>query len=155
MVQAFDDLAALTAGSDQARIFPLGPFFRGLQTQPGSVEFLWVWFMLFSTMIPSLFNLAMASAAFIRGFPVINGWLLRRIPADGSPMPESDRFSVAMVLAGQVAGGAFLAGLGIYALVVCLFRILLPDIGMIILGVAEQVATLDLPGRLMQWLVAQ
>jgi len=155
MVQAFDDLAALSAGSDQARVFPLGPFFWGLQTQPGSVEFLWVWFMLFSTMIPSMFNLAMASAAFIRGFPFVNGWLLSRIPADGSPMPESDRFTVAIVLAGQIAGGAFLSGLGIYALAVCLFRILLPDIGTMILGVAEQVATLDLPARLMQWLAAQ
>jgi hypothetical protein len=53
-VQTFSDIAVLRAGA-QARILPLGPLFEGLEDNPGAPKFWWIWLMLFSTLIPSLF----------------------------------------------------------------------------------------------------
>ena len=65
-VQTFDDIAVLRAGQ-QARIMPLGPLFERLENNPGDPTLWWIWLMLFSTLIPSLCNLVIGAAAFMRG----------------------------------------------------------------------------------------
>jgi hypothetical protein len=78
-VQTFDDIAVLRAGQ-QARILPLGPRFERLENTPGDPTLWWIWLMLFSTLIPSLFNLFIGAAAFVRGLPAMNNWILSRMP---------------------------------------------------------------------------
>jgi len=148
LVQAFDDLAAFRAGSDAARIFPLNIFFQDIAAKPGAKEFYWVWFVLFSTMIPSVVNLIVASAACLRGLTAINKWILRLIPSDGSPMPETTRLTVSMALAGQIACGALLGLLAIYVLIFLVRPVWLPFLGGLILSAAEFTAGLDLPAQL-------
>jgi hypothetical protein len=87
-IQTFDDVAVLRGGPD-AHILPLGTLFTGLQSTPGDFEYWWVWLLLFSSMIPSILNLSIAGAAFLRGLPGLNRWILDRMPA-GKAVRERD-----------------------------------------------------------------
>ena len=113
-VQTFDDIAVLRAGP-QARILPLGPLFEGLENKPGDPKFWWVWLMLFSTLIPSLFNLVIGAAAFLRGLPFMNNWILSRMPI-GKATRDNECVLVASALAGQLVGGMLISGVLLYLL---------------------------------------
>jgi hypothetical protein len=146
-VQSFDDIAVLRGGP-AARILPLGPLFDGLETRPGDPEFWWIWLMLFSTLIPSLLNLMIGAAAFLRGLPAVNGWILDHMP-DGVALPERERGLVAAALAGQIVGGALITALSFDLLVRYLVPLGLPTIGGFVRDLAEQVAAFNAPARLM------
>jgi hypothetical protein len=90
-VQTFDDIAVLRAGP-QARIL-----------------------MLFSTLIPSLFNLVIGAAAFLRGLPFMNNWILSRMPI-GKATRDNECGLVASALTGQLVGGMLISGVLLYLL---------------------------------------
>lgn len=138
---------------DQVRIFDVGHLLRGIREKPGDPRYYWVWVMLFSTMIPSVINLAAAAVAFIRGLPWVNQWVLGYFPTDGSPMGEMERAIVALVLAGQVVFGLLLTGVGLYALGFWLLPMWLPVVGDELLWMSEQSAALNLPERVLVWFV--
>jgi hypothetical protein len=148
--QTFDDIAVVRAGS-QALILPLGPLFEGLETRPGDYEFWWVWFMLFSTLIPSLINLVIGAAAFLRGLPHLNAWILNRMP-EGKAVRENDRLPVACALAGQLAGGLLISGVLLYLLAAYVVPIGIPTLGIYVRDFSEQVAAFNAPARLMMLL---
>ncbi|MFZ1963186.1 MAG: hypothetical protein WAU78_06930 [Roseiarcus sp.] len=149
-VQTFDDIAVLRAGTD-ALILPLGPLFEGLENRPGDTEFWWVWFMLFSTLIPSLINLVIGAAAFLRGLPSLHAWILNRMP-EGKAVRDNDRLPVACALAGQLAGGLLISGVLLYLLAAYVVPIGIPTLGATIRDFSEEVAAFNAPARLMMLL---
>jgi hypothetical protein len=144
--QTFDDIAVLRAGP-QALIMPLDALFKGLETRPGDYEFWWVWFMLFSTLIPSLINLVIGAAAFLRGLRSANTWILNRMP-HGKAVREGDRLPVACALAGQLAGGLLASGVVLYVLAAYVVPIGIPTLGAYVREFSEQVAAFNAPKQL-------
>ncbi len=106
--------------------------------------------MLFSTLIPSLCNLGIGAAAFVRGFPFMNNWILSRMPI-GKAMRESDRLNVSGALAGQLVGGMLISGVLIYLLAVYVVPFVLPTLGAYIRDFSEKLAGYNAPARLMRW----
>jgi len=148
-VQAFDDVAA-HAGSDGARILPLGALLDGIAAHPGAPEYWWVYALLLSTMIPSLVNLAIGGASLLRGVPWLAALLLRNMPERGAP-PAFERAWMTLLLTLQV----FLGGLlGIAAQVFLAYAVIglaLPLLGLDLLELARAVAAPDLPGQVVGW----
>jgi hypothetical protein len=148
-VQMFKDIAVLHAGP-KARILPLGPLFERLENNPGDPTLWWIWLMLFSTLIPSLFNLVIGAAAFLRGLPFMNNWILSRMSI-GKAMPDSERPLVASALAGQLVGGMFISGVLLYLLADYVVPLGLPALGAYIRDFSETLAAYNAPAQLMKW----
>jgi hypothetical protein len=138
-----------TGGGADKRVLPLAPLFDGIAANPGAPEYWWLYALLFSTMIPSLINLMIGGASFIRGVPGLPTLLLRFMPA-GKAVPSFDRQWLALVLTSQVFFGALL-GIAAQAFlaVVVIFHIL-PWFGLELLDTARDVAEFDLPMRVMR-----
>ena len=149
-VQTFDDIALLRGG-DAGRVLPLGPLFDKLLTNPADSENWWIWLMLFSTAIPSVVNLAIASFAFLRGVPFVTKWMLSRMPENAAMRPR-DQMRVAAALAGQVAIGLLLTASLLYLLFDDVVPLALPWLGAIIRGFSEQIAAYNAPAHVMKWL---
>ncbi len=147
-VQTFDDVGALRAGPN-ARILPLMPLFHGLETDPNDYEYWWIWFLLFSSMIPSMLNLSVACAAFLRGLPPVNRLILRRLSAGVS---NSNRLAVAAVLTAQPIGGMVLTSVAAYLVAVYLLPLGLPAFGGVVRDFAEALSDYNAPGQLLAWL---
>jgi hypothetical protein len=145
-VQFFDAMATIGGGLN-ARILPLDRLFTGLRANPAEPEFWWIYFMLFSTMIPSLVNLTLAGASFVRGLPWLTAMVRAKMPASRPPAVH-DRLWMTGVLTLQI----FLGGLlGIAAQVILVWIVIghiLPVFGLDLLDLAEQTATLNLPAEL-------
>ena len=114
-----------------------------------SPEYWWAYALLLSTMIPSLINLMIGGASFIRGVPGLPALLLRFMPA-GKAVPPFDRQWLALALTTQVFLGALL-GIAAQAFlaIVVIFHIL-PWFGLELLDTARDVAKFDLPMRVMR-----
>src|SRR6185312_10349152 len=150
-VQAFDDLAAHTAGP-AARILPLDRLFDGMAANPAAPEYWWAYAMLLSTMIPSLLNLMIGGASLLRGLPWLTTALLRAMPEDRAPR-SFDRTWIALVLSAQFFLG-MLVGIAAQAILVYgVIGLLLPAFGLDLLDLAQAVAAPDLPGALIGWLL--
>jgi hypothetical protein len=147
-VQIFDDVAVLRAGRD-ARILPLGSLFEGLSISPSDYEYWWIWLLLFSSMAPSILNLSIAAAAFLRGLPPINEWLLRRMPL-GRTVRQHERFAVSAVLTGQLVGGIALTGIATYFTGAYLVP-RLPLFGGVLRHFASDLAAYNAPARIFIW----
>jgi hypothetical protein len=145
-VQTFGDIAVLRAG-EAARIMPLGPLFEKLYDHPADYENWWIWLMLFSTAIPSVVNLAIASFAFMRGMPFATNWMLRHMPESG-PIRSRDRLRVAAQLS---IGLLITAGL-LYLLITEIIPLALPTLGPIVRDFSFQLAAYNAPARMMKWL---
>jgi hypothetical protein len=150
-VQTFDDIAVLRAGQ-QARIMPLGPLFERLENNPGDPTLWWIWLMLFSTPIPSLCNLVIGAAAFMRGLPFLNNWILSRMPI-GKAMRDSERLYVSSALAGQLVGGMLISGVVLYLLAVYVVPFGLPAFGGYVRDFSETLAVYNAPAQLMAQLM--
>ena len=100
-------------------------------------------------MIPSLINLMIGGASFIRGVPGLPALLLPFMPA-GKAVAPLDRQWLALVLTSQVFLGAFL-GIAAQAFlaIVVIFHVL-PWFGLELLDTARTVAEFDLPMRIMR-----
>jgi hypothetical protein len=149
-IQTFDDIAVLRAGPD-ARILPLDQLFHGLETAPGDYEYWWVWCLLFSSMIPSILNLSIAAAAFLRGLPGLNTWILARMPS-GKPVRERDRLTVVAALTGQIIVGIALTGIATYLTAAYVVPLGLPMFGAVVRDFASDLAAYNFPARVMIWL---
>ena len=103
-VQVFGDIAVHFGGDERARIIHLAQVFKSLDDTTAP-ENLWIWFMLFSTAIPSVLNLLIACFAFLRSWPSVSRWISRQM-ADGEAMSEPAKICVATALAAQWAVGA-------------------------------------------------
>jgi hypothetical protein len=148
-VQTFEDIAVLRGGAN-AETLPLGPLFEGLETRLGNPEFWWVWLMLFSTLIPSAFNLCVAAASLIRGLPFLNTWIVKRLQMAGA-MRDSDRLLVASALSAQIAGGFLATGVALYLIGVWFLPIWLPFLGSYVRDFSEALAAYNAPARIMTW----
>jgi hypothetical protein len=149
-VQMFDDLAERSAGA-AARVLPLDKLFDGIAAHPEAAEYWWVYALLLSTMIPSLVNLVIGGTALMRTAPGMSPWLLRCLPATGA-VRSYDRTWIAAMLTAQVALGVVL-GIAAQALLVWgLIFHAMPAVGLGLFDVARDLAALDLPGRLIQFL---
>jgi hypothetical protein len=141
-VQTFDDIAQIRAGV-AGRIIEPGPLFRELH----GAKYSWVWLMLFSTLIPSMINLCVAAASLIRGLPILNAWVVTKMP---DTIRDSDRALVASALASQIVGGVVLTGIGLYLIVVCFLPFWLQILAFA--GrIAERLSDLDAPKLVMAW----
>ena len=106
--------------------------------------------MLFSTLIPSLFNLVIGAAAFLRGLPFMNNWILSRMPI-GKATRDNERVLVASALAGQLVGGMLISGVLLYLLADYVVPLGLPAFGAYIRDFSEALAAYNAPARLMMW----
>jgi hypothetical protein len=142
-VQAFDTVAVYSGG---APVLPLKPLFDGVATHPSEPEYWWLYALLISSMIPSMLNLAIGGASFLRGVPGLPSVLLGFLPA-GKAVPPFDRAWTALVLTAQTFLGV---GLGIAAqafLAIGIIGYVLPWLGLHLLDVARSVAVFNLPER--------
>ncbi|MGB8898419.1 MAG: hypothetical protein WCC90_03805, partial [Methylocella sp.] len=106
--------------------------------------------MLFSTLVPSLCNLVIGTAAFMRGLPFMNNWILSRMPI-GKAMRDSERSYVASALAGQLVGGMLISGVLLYLLAAYAVPFGQPAFGAYIRDFSETLAAYNAPARLMMW----
>jgi hypothetical protein len=149
-VQTFDDIAVLRAGPG-ARILPLQPLLDGLARLPKAYENWWVWILLFSSMIPSILNLSIAIASFLRGLPILNQWILSRITLE-KPLRERDRILLTATLTTQIVGGVLLTGVAIYLFLTYLIPLGLPAFGTLMRDFAADLASYNAPARAIIWL---
>src|ERR1019366_3614517 len=105
---------------------------------------------LFSTLIPSLCNLVIGAAAFLRGLPFVNNWILSRMPI-GKAMRDSERLYVSGALAGQLVGGMLISGVLIYVLAAYVVPLGLPAFGAYVRDFSETLAAYNAPARLIMW----
>jgi hypothetical protein len=146
-VQTFDALAIHGGGK---AVLPLGPVFDGIAAHPELPEYWWVYALLLSTMIPSLVNLAIGGTALMRAVPGLSPALLHFLPATGG-VPVYDRAWIAAVLTVQAALGAVL-GVAVQTLIAWgLIFHAMPAVGRGLLDLARDLAALNLPMRLIEF----
>ncbi len=104
-VQIFDLMAVQGGG---AAILPLRPLFDGMAKNPSDSEFWWIYFLLLSTMIPSLLNLAIGGTSLLRGLPRFPARLLKSLEP-GRRIAFPNRVFIALELTSQWAIGTALA----------------------------------------------
>jgi hypothetical protein len=100
-------------------------------------------------------SLMIGGASLFRGIPGLPALLLRVIPADKAAMPMFDRAWLALVLTSQVFAGAFLGMAAQSVLAIGVISYALPWLGFGLLDTAREVATFDLPARLVAAVVGQ
>jgi hypothetical protein len=149
-VQVFGDIAVHFGGGDTARIIHLGQVFRSLDDAPTAPENLWIWFMLFSTAIPSAANLLIACFAFLRSWPSVGRWMSDQM-SEGEPMSEPAKIRVATMLASQWAVGALATFWLIDALFVYLGPLVAPAYAGWLRTEAESLAACNWPAQAFIW----
>ena len=102
--------------------------------------------MLLSAMIPSLVNLMIGGASFVRGVPGMPNVILRRLPV-GRAVPAYKRGWIALVITGQIFGGAALGIIAQALLALFIIGYVMPLFGLELLGMARDVAAFNLPAR--------
>jgi hypothetical protein len=116
-------------------------------------EFWWIYAMLFSTLLPSIFNVSLGTLSLLRGAPWLRPRLARRMPI-GKAVLESERLWMAPVLAMQVML-SIIAGLAAMIGLIWIILILeLPFVGKTLVSWLQVVADADLPLAVMRWLGA-
>jgi hypothetical protein len=101
-------------------------------------------------LIPSLINLMIGGASFIRGVPGLPVLLLPSMPA-GKAVPPFDRQWLALVLTSQVFLGAFLGIAAQAFLVIVVIFHILPWFGLELLDAARTVAEFNLRVMRLFW----
>ncbi len=96
-------------------------------------------------------NLSIAAAAFLRGLPGLNRWILNRMPAEKA-VRERDKLKVVTALTGQVVGGVALTGAAAYLVAVYVIPLGLPALGGVVREFAFALAGYIAPARAMMWL---
>lgn len=141
-VQAFDDIVVHRGG--KRVLLPLDTLLEGIAAYPTEPQYWWVYALLLSTMIPSLINLIIGGASFVRGVPGLPSLLLRFMPV-GEAVPAFDRAWLALVLTVQGFTGAFLGIAAQALLVIGLIGYVMPWLGLSLLDRARAVVDFNLP----------
>jgi hypothetical protein len=113
-------------------------------SHPSEPEYWWVYALLISSMIPSLVNLMIGGASFLRGVPGLPAALLGFLPV-GKAVPNFDRVWIALVLTAQTFLGAIFGIVAQAFLAIVIIGYVLPWLGIEILDTARQVADFHLP----------
>ena len=119
--------------------------------RPAAPEYWWLYALLLATMIPSLINLVIGGASFVRGVPGLRSLLLTYIPMGGKAVPKFNRELLASVLALQGFAGAFLGIAAQAVLAIGVIGFIMPWLGLGLLDTARAVADFNLPARLGQF----
>jgi hypothetical protein len=114
-------------------VLPLKPLFDGIAAHPTAPEYWWIYTLLLSTMVPSLINLVIGGASFLRGIP---------------GLPIGDRFGISLALTAQLAGGVLLGIAAQALLVVVIIGHVMPWLGLGLLDMARELSAFNLPGQL-------
>jgi hypothetical protein len=144
-VQAFDDVSVRHGA---AAVLPIPALLDGMARSPGAPEYWWVYIALFSTLIPSVFNLMMGVWSLSRGLPFVSRAPARALP-QGRAVTFHNRWLVAFVITAQWAFGAALP-LAALALLIEGVPRLFPAIGHSFLAWAHFVADPDLPNQVIK-----
>ena len=96
-------------------IVHLDLLFTGIEAHPAAPQYWWVYALLFSTMIPSLFNLVIGGVSLTRGLWFVRPWLYDNMPEKPNDIPKYKRFEMAAALTVQFFAGAIL---GVGALII-------------------------------------
>jgi hypothetical protein len=140
VIQAFNEISSLNG----YEILPLDSLFDGITTHPRSPEYWWVYFLLVSSMLPSLINLMIGGICLARGVPWLNSWVIRRIP-DGRSVHQIDRRLISLALTGQDFMGAAL-GIGAQAFFVWIVILkIMPLLRVNLLEMSKAVVSADIP----------
>jgi hypothetical protein len=118
--------------------------FDGIASHPSEPEYWWVYALLISSMIPSLVNLMIGGASFLRGVPGLPAALLGFLPVSKA-VPNFDRVWIALVLTAQTFLGAIFGIVAQAFLAIVIIGYVLPWLGIEILDTARQVADFHLP----------
>ncbi len=153
-VQTFGDIAAHFGGSEQARIIDLSEVFASLRDTPTAADNLWIWFMLFSTAIPSFANLLIACFAALRHWPGMSRWMLAQMP-EGEAMSEPAKIRVALTFAGQWALGMLMTFWLVFALFFYVGPLVAPAYGHWLEAESEALARCNHPARAFIWLAGE
>ena len=146
------DALAVRGGGTAGHILPVIPLLEGLNDNPGKPEYWWLWATLFSTIIPSMLNLAIGWASLLRGIPALARYVHARMPASGV-RSATVRRRLAALLTLQLFLGAAL-GIGTQGLIVYgSIRYALPFFAGSLLAQAINVAEWDAPVRL--WILIE
>ena len=105
-------------------------------------EYLWLYILLFATMLPSLANLVIGALSILRGVPAINQAVHRYMPADRAVI-DADRGWIAIVLAAQAVGSVVIGFALSVALLWLAFAVALPSLGVMVVEVLRWVAALE------------
>jgi len=109
---------------------------NGIEKAPSAPEFWWVYALLLSTMLPSLANLVIGGACFVRGVPGFPAFLLRYIPEQRS-VSRLNRNGVALALSGQWLVGGLLGVAAQFVLVWFILGNAMPMAGVGLLDLAR------------------
>jgi len=110
-------------------------------------EYWWIYFTLFSTMLPSFINLIVGVLCILRGIPWLNDWFGRLLPqgSETKAMLPTVRVGLAAALAGHLIVSVILAAAVLYGLFCLIFKILPPTVLPYMLSVAQHVVEHDWP----------
>ena len=118
----------------------IGPILTDLRADPAETSHAWIYFILFSTLAPSLINLVIASAALVSWAMPFKNWLAARIEGlDADPKGESAVMFFAplhltvvpLIGLSLVIAACYVAGTGLF---------MLPGFGRTLLDGAELIA---------------
>jgi hypothetical protein len=134
--------------SDVGHILDVRALLDGIRHNPKSPEYFWVYATLFSTMIPSVVNLAIGGCSLLRGAPPLRRLLLRNMPETGA-VARPDLVWMPLLLTAQLFGGVALALIVQAGLFFGVIGWLLPWVGFDLLDACRTLAAADLPGQAM------
>ena len=137
--------ALLMAGGPPA--FEFTPLMQALRDDPVSPALWWLYITIFTTFLPSLFNLALGGAALTRGIPNIWHMILNQHLPHNRDVPEHRIMTASSLLAMQWVIGALLSVLVVWTIGIVIFR-LLPFIGVWLQTGSTWLIERDIPASL-------
>jgi hypothetical protein len=149
-VQAFDAVA-LASGA-KARVLDVSALLNSIETQPSAPENYWVYLLLVSTLLPSMINLMIGAASFLRGLPPVTRWLLARMP-EGRAVLDYDGPWVALGLTALIYGGGAVGIILQAGIVWLMVGYVMPSVGLNILELAKDLTAADLPAEALRALL--
>lgn len=146
-VQAFDAMTLIGRGK---RVLDVGGTLAALgdphrRTAP---EYWWLYAMLFSTLVPSIVNVALGALSIVRGVPGVNARVARQMTQAGVIDAELVWMVPAMVL--QLLVCCVVGTAVMLALLWLIFAWLLPLVGFELVPMLQALAAADLPGGLLR-----
>ncbi|MGA9600428.1 MAG: hypothetical protein WBS22_09285 [Methylocystis sp.] len=142
-VQLFDGLAVLRGAKP---IVPLDDIFAAVAVNPWDPKNWWVYSLLLSTYIPSLANLLIGGAAWVRGVPGVSRFLAAQMP-EGQAVAAFERTWMSLLMTLQTALGMILGAAAFFGTVWLIYNNALPLLGLELFDVAGEFESLNLPGR--------